>query len=282
MPEPRLIDLHHLGRERVIGAWIVNDEILVDPGPAISVNELLVQVDGWQPRAIAITHVHLDHAGATGTLLQHWPGTEVWVHELGAKHLADPSRLLAGAGQIYGDDLERLWGQTLPVPAEAIRPLHEGDVAGPFDVLYTPGHAPHHLTFLDRQRGWAFLGDVGGIRIAPCSYVLPPTVPPRTDIEAWVRSVSRIAEFHPDTLVTTHFGTHSDVDAHLEGVVVALRRMAEEARRRSKEGFVRWLEGELAALSAPCLPEAYRQIGQLGMLWDGLRDQRAEGRGATA
>ncbi|HZV50640.1 MAG TPA: MBL fold metallo-hydrolase [Candidatus Dormibacteraeota bacterium] len=162
-------------------------------------------------------------------------------------------------------------GETLPVPVEAIRPLGDGDAVGPFDVLHTPGHAPHHVTFVDRRRGWAFLGDVGGIRIAPCAYVLPPTVPPRTDVEAWERSLARIAERRPTALAPTHFGLHTDVEAHLESTRAALRRMVEEARRRSREGFVAWLEGGLAALGHPCSPDAYRQIGRLGMLWDGLR-----------
>jgi glyoxylase-like metal-dependent hydrolase (beta-lactamase superfamily II) len=284
VPEPRLIDVLHLDRERVIGAWIVDDEILVDPGPAAAVAELLRRIGNWRPRAIALTHVHLDHAGATGALLRRWPGTEVWVHETGARHLADPARLLAGARQIYGDELERLWGETLPVPAEAIRPLRDGDTAGPFEVLHTPGHAPHHVTFVDRGRGWAFPGDVGGIRIAPCTYVLPPTVPPRTDLEAWERSLARIAERRPTALAPTHFGLHTDVEIHLESTRAALRRLAEEARRRSREGFVGWLEGELAALGHPCSPEAYRQIGRLGMLWDGLQGALAgragQGRGA--
>ncbi|HLG92999.1 MAG TPA: MBL fold metallo-hydrolase [Candidatus Dormibacteraeota bacterium] len=278
MPEPRLIDVRHLGRARVIGAWVVDEEVLVDPGPAISTDELLAQLGEWRPRAIALTHVHLDHAGATGTLLRRWPGTEVWVHEAGARHLADPARLLAGSRQIYGDDLERLWGETLPVPAEVIRPLQDGDRVGPFDVLATPGHAPHHVTFLDRHRGWAFLGDVGGIRIAPCRYVLPPTVPPRTDVEAWVRSLARLAERRPSVLAPTHFGAHTDAETHLEAARVALLRMAEEARRRSKEAFVGWLDRELMDLGAPCTPDAYRQIGRLGMLWDGLQGAAASPR----
>ena len=111
----RLIDVEHLGRPRVIGCWQAGD-VLVDPGPESSVRRVIDALDGEAPRALLLTHIHLDHAGAAGTLCRRWPDLEVYVHERGAPHLADPSRLLASAAQLYGDRMERLWGEVAPVP----------------------------------------------------------------------------------------------------------------------------------------------------------------------
>src|SRR6185503_4815165 len=118
----RLIDVLHEGRPHVIGAWLV-DGVLIDPGPAATVSTLLEALDGEVPRAIAVTHIHLDHSGAAGTLAREWPGVEVYVHERGAPHLADPEKLLASAGRLYGDAMDALWGETLPVPSERLRVL---------------------------------------------------------------------------------------------------------------------------------------------------------------
>src|ERR1700731_2523398 len=115
-PDPRPIDLHPLGRERVICAWVV-DDVIVDPGPSSCVETLLEQLGDWRPRALALTHIHLDHAGAAGVLVRRWPDLEVWVHERGAPHTIDPTKLLASAKRLYGDDMDRLWGEVAPVPA---------------------------------------------------------------------------------------------------------------------------------------------------------------------
>ena len=123
--EPQLTDLMHLGRQHVIGAWRVGD-VIVDPGPASCLPVLLEALEGAVPRAVALTHIHLDHAGATGSLVARFPQIEVWVHERGAPHMADPSRLLASATRLYGEEMERLWGEVLPVPAERITALSGG------------------------------------------------------------------------------------------------------------------------------------------------------------
>ncbi|MGH7883144.1 MAG: MBL fold metallo-hydrolase, partial [Candidatus Dormibacteraceae bacterium] len=149
MPDMRLIDLNHLGRAMVIGAWIVEETYLIDPGPAICLPRLLAELGEWQPKAILVTHIHLDHSGVVGHLLQRWPQTEVWVHQRGAPHLADPSRLLASAHRVYGDQLEPLWGLPQPVPSAQLRIIQGGEKIGPMEVLYTPGHASHHVAFLN-------------------------------------------------------------------------------------------------------------------------------------
>ena len=163
--EPQLIDLLHLGRAQVIGSWRVGD-IVVDPGPASCLEQLLPVLEEHPPRVIALTHIHLDHAGATGSLLRRFPDAEVWVHERGARHMADPARLLASATRLYGENMDRLWGEFLPVPEDRLRILTGGESLGPMEVAYTPGHASHHVSYLHVPSNWAFTGDVGGVRIA--------------------------------------------------------------------------------------------------------------------
>src|SRR5207302_9646119 len=114
--EAELVDLLHLGRPRVVGAWIVGD-VVVDPGPSSCLDRLLPVLERRPPRALALTHIHLDHAGASGTLLRRFPDAEVWVHERGAPHVIDPSRLLDSASRLYGEEMQRLWGEVAPVPA---------------------------------------------------------------------------------------------------------------------------------------------------------------------
>src|SRR5207249_2172225 len=163
------------------------DGVIVDPGPASSVAAL----DGVEPRALLLTHIHLDHAGATGVLVRRHPELVVYVHEIGAPHVADPSKLLRSAARLYGDDMERLWGEVLPVPAERLRVLRGGEVLGRFRVAYTPGHASHHVSYLHEPTGVAFTGDVTGVRIHD-GCILAPTPPPDIDLQAWRASLDVI------------------------------------------------------------------------------------------
>jgi glyoxylase-like metal-dependent hydrolase (beta-lactamase superfamily II) len=143
----RVIDVEHLGRPNVIGCWEV-DGALVDPGPESSLETLLAALDGERPAAIVLTHIHLDHAAATGAIVRRWPEIPVYVHELGAHHLIDPSRLLASAERLYGDAMERLWGEIVPVPEQNVRALAGGETVLGLRVAYTPGHASHHVCYL--------------------------------------------------------------------------------------------------------------------------------------
>src|SRR5262249_33119863 len=156
--------------------------VLVDPGPASAVERLLEGLAGEQPSALLLTHIHLDHAGASGTLVQRWPDLQVYVHERGARHLADPSRLLTSAARLYGQDLERLWGDTLPVPEANLHVLEGGEEVLGFDVAYTPGHASHHVCYVHQGTGIAFCGDTAGVRIPPADIVAVPTPPPDVDL----------------------------------------------------------------------------------------------------
>jgi glyoxylase-like metal-dependent hydrolase (beta-lactamase superfamily II) len=216
------IDVRHLGRERVICCWRVGD-VLVDPGPESSCAALVDALGGDVPRALLLTHVHLDHAGAAGALVRRWPELEVYVHERGARHLADPEKLVASASQLYGADMERLWGEVVAVPESNLRSLAGGErLDGGFRVAYTPGHASHHVAYLHEPSGRAFVGDVAGVRIPPAELTLPPTPPPDIDLEAWNESLSIIAEWSPASLGITHFGA---IEAPFEQLAVMRDRL---------------------------------------------------------
>jgi glyoxylase-like metal-dependent hydrolase (beta-lactamase superfamily II) len=243
--EPQLIDLMHLGRAKVIGAWRVG-EVIVDPGPSSCLSELLAAFGRDPPRALALTHIHLDHAGATGSLVRRFPELEVWVHERGATHVSDPSKLLASAQRLYGKDMQRLWGEVLPVPADRLRVLGGGEVMGEFEVAYTPGHASHHVSYLHLPTRRAFTGDVTGVRIG-AGRVMAPTPPPDIDVDAWFDSIRRIQRWEPAALVLTHFGRIDDVDGHLKAVRHALWFQAELARESDAAEFVRRMESHTDA-----------------------------------
>ncbi len=234
---PRLIDVNHLGRDRVIGSWLV-DGMLIDPGPESSVDALLAGLGDEQPRALLLTHIHFDHAGASGALVERWPGLPVYVHERGARHMADPERLVASARQIWGEDFDRLWGRVIPVPEQNLRVLAGGESVEGFDVEYVPGHAKHHVAYFHRDSGHAYVGDMAGVRIPPSEITRAPTPPPDIDVEAWLDSVDRIAARRPSAVVLTHFGRVEDVDGQLDAVREALRFQAELAREKSEDEFV--------------------------------------------
>jgi glyoxylase-like metal-dependent hydrolase (beta-lactamase superfamily II) len=234
---PRLIDVKHLGLDRVIGSWLV-DGVLIDPGPESSVQTLLEGLGEERPRALLLTHIHFDHAGASGVLVERWPELRVYVHEKGAPHMADPERLVASARQIWGEDFDRLWGRVVPVPEENLDVLSGGETIEGFDVEYTPGHAKHHVSYFHRDSGHAYVGDTAGVRIPPTAVVRAPTPPPDIDVEAWLESIERIEARAPSAVVITHFGRIGDVAGQLAAVREALRFQADLARDKTEEEFV--------------------------------------------
>ncbi|HEX2015216.1 MAG TPA: MBL fold metallo-hydrolase [Solirubrobacteraceae bacterium] len=271
MSEPaQLIDLCHLGRPRVVGAWRVGD-VLVDPGPASCLEKLEATLEGWRPRALALTHIHLDHAGATGSLVARWPEVEVWVHAVGAPHLVDPTRLLASATRLYGEDMDRLWGEVLAVPEERIRRLRGGERLGRFEVAYSPGHASHHVTYLDTETRVAYVGDVAGVRIAPAQFVLAPTPPPDIDLPVWLQSLDELEHWGPRELATTHFGLVSDVSEHLQALRARMQEWAELARECSQERFVASVRQRIAQATDPQTAACYEHAAPQDQLWLGLR-----------
>jgi glyoxylase-like metal-dependent hydrolase (beta-lactamase superfamily II) len=227
----RVIDVMHLGRPHVIGCWEV-DGALVDPGPESSLATVLEAIGDEQPRAVLLTHIHLDHAAATGAMVRRWPDLEVYVHERGAPHLIDPSKLLASAERLYGDRLEYLWGEIVPVPEANVKVLSGGENVLGMRVAYTPGHASHHVCYLHEDSGTAFCGDVAACRIPPSGLVMPPTPPPDIDVGTWETSLDTVAGWQPQRLALTHFGAveGDEVPAHLATVRERLRSEAELAR----------------------------------------------------
>jgi len=265
----RVIDVMHLGRPHVIGCWEV-DGCLVDPGPESSMETLLEALGDEQPRALLLTHIHLDHAAATGALVRRWPQLEVYVHERGARHLVDPSRLLASAEQLYGEEMERLWGEIVPVPEANVRPLAGGEDVLGMRVAYTPGHASHHVCYLHEETGTAFVGDVAAVRIPPSDLVVPPTPPPDIDVETWLESIAIVESWRPERLALTHFGQIDDPIEHLETVRVRLREEAELAQQLSEQEYEHRHRLRVAESADPITAEMLIQCVPPEYQWRGL------------
>jgi glyoxylase-like metal-dependent hydrolase (beta-lactamase superfamily II) len=234
----REIDVHFQGQPHAVCCHQIGG-YLVDPGPESCVSTLLDALGDEAPRGVLLTHIHLDHAGATGALVERWPDLPVWVHARGARHVVDPSKLVASATRIYGDRMEQLWGRIVPVPEANVRVLGEdGGAAVPdgFRWAYTPGHAVHHVSYLHEDSGIAFAGDVAGVKIGS-GPVLPPTPPPDIDVEAWMGSIATIGAWKPAALAVTHFGTHAEVQAHLGLLVAELKRLSTLAELAGEAAF---------------------------------------------
>ncbi|HVD12678.1 MAG TPA: MBL fold metallo-hydrolase [Gaiellaceae bacterium] len=235
MPSPEPLDLLHLGRERVIGCYLLESDdgpALQDCGPASCVPALKSRLaerglDLRDLRHLLLSHIHLDHAGAAGTLVREHSELQVHVSEIGAPHLADPSRLERSARRLYGDEFGPLWGELVPVPAANLHSVG-AEVCG-LECFPSPGHASHHVCYLARD-GTLYTGDAAGVRIQPSSFVFPPTPPPEVDLEAWDRTLSEIEARAPERLALIHFGVADDVAPHLEQLRRRLREWAERVR----------------------------------------------------
>ena len=264
----RDIDVRHLGIANVICCHRV-DDVIVDPGPESTLDTLLEGLGDEVPAKILLTHIHLDHAGAAGALVRRWPDVEVWVHERGARHMLDPSRLVASAARIYGDDMQRLWGDMAPVPERNLRVLSGGEHLGPWRVEYTPGHATHHASYLHEPTGTALVGDLAGVRIAD-GPILPPTPPPDVDLEAWHASLRTVAAWDADRIAVTHFGTWDDVGAHLETMHEQLDHWADVSRRTGEDEYTAAIEQAMrdGGVQGP-LMDAYLRAMPPEMLWAG-------------
>lgn len=225
-----LIDTGYSGTPEAVGVYLLLADRpgLIETGPASTAGAVVagIRAAGVDPRdvqTIAVTHIHLDHAGGAGTLAQRLPNAQVYVHPIGAPHLIDPSRLLASAGRLYGDDLQRLFGETLPVPESRVHVLADADVitvgSRRLTALETPGHARHHHAYWDAASGDLFTGDIAGVALPGSRYVRAPTPPPELDVPAWQHSLQRIRALRPARLLLTHFGPHEwtmDLLAQLE------------------------------------------------------------------
>jgi glyoxylase-like metal-dependent hydrolase (beta-lactamase superfamily II) len=273
---PELIDLRHLGSERVIGSYLLAGEepALVDCGPASCLETLHAGLAAHgltvgDLRHLLLTHIHLDHAGAAGSLVAEHPGLLVHVSEIGAPHLVDPSRLERSARRLYGEDFDRFWGELRPVPQENVRVV--GDSALGLEVFPTPGHASHHVSFLGED-GTCFSGDATGVRIPPSRHVVPVSPPPDIDLEAWEATLDAIAERTPSRLCLPHFSVVDDPEPHLDEVRRRLRTWAERVRDGvDEETWVRAEEDELAAAVDPETAALYQHAGPLWQSYAGLR-----------
>ena len=251
MAEP--LDLRHLGRERVIGCYLVETRdgtALFDCGPATCVPELKTRLaehglELLDVRHLLLSHIHLDHAGAAGTLVREHPNLQVHVSEIGAPHLIDPERLERSARRLYGDDFDRLWGELVPVPEPNVH-LVGTDVLG-LECFPTPGHAWHHVCYLDRDRT-LYAGDAAGVRIQPSRAILPPTPPPEFDLEAWRTTLDEIARRRPERLALIHFGVVDDPEPHIANLRARLERWTQwVGDGMTKDEFVRAGSEDLGA-----------------------------------
>jgi glyoxylase-like metal-dependent hydrolase (beta-lactamase superfamily II) len=281
------VDLRYRGVPSAIATAVVADAggvALIDPGPSTALPALEAGLEAQglrldEVRWLLLTHIHLDHAGATGRLVARLPRLTVYVHERGAPHVRDPSRLLASAARLYGDRMEELWGEVLPVPKANLVPLSGGErvtAAGRrFEVAATPGHASHHVSYFDRDSGVAFVGDTAGVAVDG-GYVMPPTPPPDIDVERWHESVARILAWRPGALFLTHFGVVPAPRPHLHALESHLDAAAGEVRRQLEAGggdagrdrFVGWLEAQLRAHGSD--PAVYGAAAPLPLYWYGL------------
>jgi glyoxylase-like metal-dependent hydrolase (beta-lactamase superfamily II) len=202
--------------------------------------------------------------------VKRWPELEVYVHEQGASHLVDPARVLESAKRLYGDDLERLWGEFLPVPESNLRILTGGErlFDGRFEVAYTPGHASHHVAYLHGRT--AFVGDVGGVRIAPETLTIPPTPPPDIDIEAWHASIEQLLRWRPDRLAVTHFGANDDIGTQLADLADRLDTWAALVRTEDLQTFVGIVEDEIERGASSAHHEAYKLAAPPEQIYAGL------------
>ena len=290
-----------MGRSHSIAAALLTTDgfaAIVDPGPASTLTTLRERLSAQRLRvadlgAILLTHIHLDHAGATGALVQENTGLRVYVHRRGAPHLIDPTKLLTSAERLYGAEMQRLFGDFLPVPEGNLEILEGGETlplgTREIQVLYTPGHASHHVTYYDPTERVAFVGDTAGICIQGRRYILPATPPPDISLELWAASLEAIGQLHPRRLFLTHFGFSDETDRHLDAYHERLRQWGKLSgeilsRASDQSEAIRDFARAVAAVAAGVLtPEElshYVFNGALQLSWLGLaryHQKRKEG-----
>jgi glyoxylase-like metal-dependent hydrolase (beta-lactamase superfamily II) len=264
------IDLHFLDQEREIAAYLVDTAdgpALYDCGPATTLEHLhkgLAEhgLELKDIRHLLLSHIHLDHAGAAGALVQEHPGLTVWVSGIGAPHLVDPEKLVGSARRLF-PNFDELWGPVTPVPEANVR-LAEGDVVG-WEAFPTPGHASHHVAYF--RDGTLLAGDAVGVRIVPSDYVQPVAPPPDIDLEVWARTVDEIERRAPERLALIHFGVVTDVAQHLAHFRSALDRWSHWVRDgMTQDEFVAAVSDEAGAEE-----DRYSAVFSFGMSWLGLR-----------
>ena len=277
-PEP--LDLLHLGHERVIGAYLLDTSegpALFDCGPAVCVPALKQRLaeHGLELADVGhllLSHIHLDHAGAAGVLVREHPQLQVHVSPIGAPHLVDPSRLERSARRLYGDEFDTLWGELAPIPRDNV--CETGDRVVGLDCFPSPGHAFHHVCYLDND-GTLYAGDAAGVRIQPGSFVLPPTPPPEFDLATWESTLDELESRNPQRLALIHFGVADDPPEHLAELRRRLRAWtALVGNGASEEEFEAAAVAELGADASPYVQAMppWQSYAGLRRYWDKRRD----------
>lgn len=286
----KTIDLKFQGSSGVIATGVIEGPSgigLVDPGPSSTLHALESGLEALGHRledvkALLLTHIHLDHAGSSGTLAARVPSLRVYVHQRGAPHMADPTRLMDSAGRLYGDKMDELWGEMRPVPADRLHVLTGGErlemLGRTLQVAYTPGHASHHVSYLDHSTGIAFVGDTAGIRRVH-DYITAPTPPPDIDLEAWEPSLQTIEGWRPSALFITHFGTIRGVTDHLRRFRTALDAQARRVKATlagegsDEDRIARFVDEMRADIRRAMSEEDARSLemaAPFAQLWQGL------------
>jgi len=285
------VDLEFLGKPGIIATGVLHGKAgvaLVDPGPSTTLETLKRKLDAkgmalGDVRAILITHIHLDHAGATGTLMDRCPDARVFVHARGAPHLADPSGLLASASRLYGADMNRLWGEVRAVPASRLEILNDRDsleiVGHTVESAYTPGHASHHVSYFLPSARLAFVGDTAGIARLGGRLVIPATPPPDIDLEAWRVSTDRLLAWDPQLLFLTHFGPHPSPRVHFNELWIRLEAWSTRVRGLlatpgtdvdHAAAFTQEVADEITRATSRAEAQAYADAGRFDFSWMGL------------
>ena len=304
MLKTTILDTNWLGRPRSIAAVLLESNghrALLDPGPASAIPALRAHLaerglSVADLDAILLTHIHLDHAGATGLLVRENSQLEVYVHDAGVKHMVDPSKLLASADRLWPGQLQFLFGETVPVPLENLRVLHGGETFSfggrILHVIYTPGHASHHVSYFDPSDGTAFVGDMAGFFIEGLPYPVPVTPPPDLDLDAWNASLDAIAAAAPSRLLLTHFGFAQNPAPLIREYRESLRRWSDLAAQilraqgdqpAALDAFVAATRAEIEQRLAPSDAEHCLFNVGLNLSWLGLaRHHRKRAESAAA
>ncbi|MHB1925107.1 MAG: MBL fold metallo-hydrolase [Acidimicrobiales bacterium] len=288
------------GWDRVTAGYLIQgpNPVLIETGSQSSVPVLLdalgrLGLGANDLAGVVVTHIHLDHAGGVGNVAEAFPRATVYVHEKGARHLVDPSRLVDSASRVYGPLLDSLYGRLDPTPAERVKvlaDLEEIDVGGgrALVTVDSPGHAKHHLALHDSSSGILFVGDAVGVRLPDAGVLRPSTPPPDFDLETAVHSLHRFADRRPVGLALAHYGLVPDHESVLDQAEGILRQWAEvaEAAFRAGEDIAEALESRFAGELAAVAPEHREKLETLNGVhsnaagfrrWLETRDRPLEG-----
>jgi glyoxylase-like metal-dependent hydrolase (beta-lactamase superfamily II) len=236
------IDTKMIGRAQVTSAYLVEaaEPALVETGPSTSAGAVerglrSLGISGGDLAHIIVTHIHLDHAGGAGTLARRYPDATIWVHERGVRHLADPARLVASTARVYGKHrMRQFFGDVEPVPAQRLQALGDGATVDlgerALEVLWTPGHASHHVCLVDERTGCVFTGDALGVHLPEVNVLRPATPPPEFDVELAVQSIERIRTRGATKLLLSHFGPVPEIERVCSLAIERIRKWAEVVR----------------------------------------------------